>query len=241
MRECETQGRGVGFSFRSVFATDAGGKIISQPEFPELLADSRTVSAGDDSRARIRARASESLLLRPASGADSPAGKRASKAGLLRPISRAAGEPRDRRDTNPANSGARDRRVPNRCRGPETSRGRRENPRRRNLRGCRPSQTERREQRIACVSLRNRIRDSGLCRAVAHRENIVAANREVVEARCVAAPAGHIRILGAHDVSRGAHLDRTLAKRPFDERHFELDRGTRFERRKARENRRRSS
>lgn len=50
MRECETQGRGVGFSFRSVFATDAGGKIISQPEFPELLADSRTVSAGDDSQ-----------------------------------------------------------------------------------------------------------------------------------------------------------------------------------------------
>src|SRR5580698_6356018 len=59
--------------------------------------------------------------------------------------------------------------------------------------------------------------------AVAQRDNVVAAQREVIEGGGVTAPAGHIDFLGTHDVGCGAHLNSALAQRPLDERNFQFN------------------
>jgi len=64
-----------------------------------------------------------------------------------------------------------------------------------------------------------------LVTAIAQREDVVAAQREVVEGGGITAPAGHIHFFGAHDVGCGAHLHAALAERPLDERNFEFDGG----------------
>jgi hypothetical protein len=68
-----------------------------------------------------------------------------------------------------------------------------------------------------------RIAQQALVAAIAQRENVVAAQREVVEGGGVTAPAGHIYILSAHDVGCRAHLHATLSQRPLNERDFEFD------------------
>src|ERR1700723_2111744 len=62
-----------------------------------------------------------------------------------------------------------------------------------------------------------------LVAAIAQRDDVVAAQREVVEGGRVTAPAGHIHFLSTHDVGCGAHLNRALAQRPLDERNFECN------------------
>ncbi len=80
-----------------------------------------------------------------------------------------------------------------------------------------------------------------LMAAVAQRDDVVAAQREVIEGGGVTAPAGHVHVLGAHDVRSGAHLNAALAERPLDERDFQFDGRARFEYRGERGNRRHSS
>src|SRR5271155_5038284 len=62
-----------------------------------------------------------------------------------------------------------------------------------------------------------------LVTAIAQRDDVVAAQGEVIEGGSVTAPAGHIHFLGAHDVGSGAHLHAALAQRSLDERDFEFD------------------
>src|SRR5271156_3092630 len=64
---------------------------------------------------------------------------------------------------------------------------------------------------------------------VAFRENIVAAEREIVEAGRVTAPAWRVRCFRANDVGCGAHLDAAHSHRPLDERPFQFDGGPRLE------------
>ena len=84
---------------------------------------------------------------------------------------------------------------------------------------------------------RRRVRSSGdrvriasltLVAAVAQRDDVVAPQREIVESGGVTAPARHIHFFGAYDVRSSAHLDAALAQRPFDERHFQLNRRARL-------------
>ena len=64
-----------------------------------------------------------------------------------------------------------------------------------------------------------------LVTAIAQRDDVVAAQRKVVESGGVTAPAGHIHVLGAHDVGCGAHLNSALTERALDERDFQFDGG----------------
>ena len=75
---------------------------------------------------------------------------------------------------------------------------------------------------------RVRIASLTLVAAIAQREDVIAAQREIIESGGVTAPARHIHFLGAHNVRSGAHLDAPLAQRAFDERHFQLDRRARL-------------
>jgi hypothetical protein len=76
-----------------------------------------------------------------------------------------------------------------------------------------------------CVEVRRTgFADQGLVALlIAQREDVVAAQGEIVEAGGVTVPSRHLDFLGAHDMDRGAHLHAALAERPFDERHFQLD------------------
>jgi len=59
--------------------------------------------------------------------------------------------------------------------------------------------------------------------AIAQWQNVVAAQREVVEGGGVTTPAGHIHFFGANDVGCRAHLYAALAQRALNERDFEFD------------------
>src|SRR6204780_5273038 len=59
--------------------------------------------------------------------------------------------------------------------------------------------------------------------AIAQRQNVVAAQREVVERGGVTTPAGHIHFFGANDVGCRAHLYAALAQRALNERDLEFD------------------
>src|SRR5271168_2600859 len=64
-----------------------------------------------------------------------------------------------------------------------------------------------------------------LVTAIAQRDDVVAAQGEIIEGGGVTAPAGHIHFFSAHDVGGGAHLHAALAQRPLDERDFEFNGG----------------
>jgi hypothetical protein len=68
-----------------------------------------------------------------------------------------------------------------------------------------------------------RIAQQALVTAIAQREDVVTAQREVVEGGGITAPAGHIDFLGANNVGCRAHLHAALTQRTFDERDFEFD------------------
>jgi len=74
-------------------------------------------------------------------------------------------------------------------------------------------------------SRRMRTPEPNLVTAIAQRDDVVAAQCEVIEGGGVTAPAGHVHFLGAHDVRSGAHLHAALAQGPLDERDFQFDRG----------------
>lgn len=59
--------------------------------------------------------------------------------------------------------------------------------------------------------------------ASTHRHDIIAAKRKIVKTGCVTVPSGHVHGVAANDVGRGAHLDASLAGRPFEKRHFQFD------------------
>src|ERR1700722_1640852 len=63
----------------------------------------------------------------------------------------------------------------------------------------------------------------GLADFVAHGQEIVAFEREIVEARGVCSPAWGVGVFGAHHVSCRAHLHAAEAERPVDECDFEFD------------------
>jgi hypothetical protein len=67
-----------------------------------------------------------------------------------------------------------------------------------------------------------------LVTAIAQREDVVAAQREVVEGGGITAPTRHIHFLGAHNVGCRAHLYAALAQRALDESDFEFDGRTRL-------------
>src|SRR6202161_4120715 len=72
----------------------------------------------------------------------------------------------------------------------------------------------------------------GLCRAAdlvasPYGHHVVATQREIVKAGGVSVPPGHVNRIASHDMRCGTHLDPALALRAVEQRHFQLDRGTR--------------
>lgn len=58
---------------------------------------------------------------------------------------------------------------------------------------------------------------------MASGQGIVPLESEIVKTGGVCFPTCHIRFLAAHDMRGGAHLDAATARRPIDQRDFQLD------------------
>ena len=231
--------RGMRLSAGRVLGADACGKVLGQFERAKLLSDAGAASAGHNSQTKLAAEHSQNSPRARQAAAAFRSRRQAAKAIRLDPF--CSREPHRAIDAVPIRRIVlfEFRRVPFDFHRAEHFRYTRGRLRRRNRAKCHPNRRESHARRRFYDSHWNRIREerfedglearmkSSSAGLVAHRQNVVALKRKIVEARSVAVPAGSAGFLAANDVRRGQHLHASAAERALDQRDFQFDGGSR--------------